>query len=178
MEAGWAESIQVGNSYQSGLRREMMVPMLAETASWDPSIGYTSYSMLYLQKEGIMFTPRGDNNPRAAFRYSWSPGPFGAGNYGKMTVTCKLLPPRVSSDIKEVEDLIDNTKMNWGGQNVETREFQLERVRKGEYKGGYWVISPHGYADGTDAIGGAGFAGPPIGGSDEKCYLRLYKTDL
>ena len=95
-----------------------------------------------------------------------------------MTVTCKLLPPRVSSDIKEVEDLIDNTKMNWGGQNVETREFQLERVRKGEYKGGYWVISPHGYADGTDAIGGAGFAGPPVGGSDEKCYLRLYRTDL
>ena len=178
MEAGWAASIQVGNSYQNGLRREMMIPMLAETASWDPSTGYTSYSMLYLQKEGTIFTPRGDNNPRAAFRYSWSPGPFGSGNYGKMTVTCKLLPPRASSDIREVEDLIDNTKMNWGGQNVETREFQLERVRKGEYKGGYWVISPHGYADGTDAIGGAGFAGPPVGGSDEKCYLRLYRTDL
>ena len=178
MEAGWSGYIQVGNSYQNGLRREMMIPMLAETANWDPSIGYTSYSMLYLQKEGIMFTPRGDNNPRAAFRYSWSPGPFGSGNYGKMIVTCKLLPPRASSDIREVEDLIDNTKMNWGGQNVETREFQVERVRKGEYKGGYWVIDPKGYADGTDLIGGVGFAGPVGGDSDSKYYLRVYRTDL
>lgn len=154
-----------------------MVPMLAESASRDSNTPYTSYSMLYLQKEGAMYSPRGDNNPRAAFRYSWSPGPFGSGNYGKMIVTCKLLPPRASSDIKEVEDLIDNTKMNWGGQNVETREFPLERVRRGEYTGGYWVMEPKAYADGTDLIGGVGFGGS-VGPDDGKCYIRLYKTDL
>lgn len=176
MNSGWTASIQVGNSYQNGLTRYSMVPMLAETASWDPSIGYTSYALLYLQKEGTIFTPEGENNPRAAFRYYWNPGPFGGGNYGKMTVTCKLLPPKSSSDVKDIEDLIDNTKMSWGGQNVETREFLVERIRKGEYEASHWVIAPHGYGDGTDVIGGLGFVG--YVSNYPKSYLRLYKTDL
>ena len=162
-------SIRVGNADQNNLLKENMGPIWPESQpDWTPKTAYTGYSMVYFYNQGAMASPPKEQRPRAAFRYDWDPMVrIDRQNYGEMTVTCKLLPPMNASNIQGIEDLADNTKMSWGGPNVEVRKFYSERYNDGgdiTFQKKHPVISYDGQL--LDLKTG------------RENYIVLYKTDL
>jgi lipoprotein len=168
--APFSGGVRVGNADQNHLLKENMGSIWPESQpDWDAKTRYTGYSMVYFYNAGAMTSPPKEQRPRAAFMYSWDPGPvrIDRQNYAIMTVTCKLLPPMNASNIQGIEDLADNTKMRWSGPNVETRKFYTERYNNGgtiTFQDRYPVISYDGQL--LDLKTG------------RENYIVLYKTDL